>query len=282
MPPLRANNRDHSQSQFQFLKALQDPQSDKDTGAVELGYDFNYDYDYDYGVYRGDEYEHELEHEHESTFPSPLIGVNCIEVVKHGHVSSDFDLSVYSNLTYTDLASIGIISDDTCNDSRNDHNDHNDNANANPNATLIKLDGCAPASPPSWLWHVANSLLCMDRDSICGSYSNTQTKAQSESRNGQISASITDKLSDTYENGIYSFWPDQEESKNTHTHSRKDCQKMTKEELFYASRWTGYLPLVPMNDASTALQAKISKKRRIRMAKGMRLASASAAAVTSD
>jgi hypothetical protein len=247
MPPFRANTRDHSQSQFQFLKALQDPQSDKDTGAVELGYDFNHDYD----VYRN---------QYESTFPDPSIGVNCIEVVKDGNVSVDFDLSAYSN--YTDLASIGILADDACNNIAD--------ANVNADATLVNIDGYAPGSP-SWLGLIVNSLLCMDRDSFCGSFPKTETEAQPEAQGGPFSASMTEKLSDAYENGIYSFWPDQE-SKNTHSHNRKDFQGMTKEEQFYASKWTGHLPLGPMDAASTALQAKISKKRRIRMAKGMRMA----------
>jgi hypothetical protein len=249
MPPFRANTRDHSQSQFQFLNALQDPQSDKDTGAVELGYDFNYDYN----VYRN---------EYESTIPSPLIGVNCIEVVKDGNVSIDFDLTAYSN--YKELVSTGILFDDTFN------NMSNDNAVADTNAALVNADGYAPGSP-SWLSHIVNSLLCMDRDSICGSFPKTETEAQSGTESGKSSASITEKLSDAYENGIYSFWPDQE-SKNTHSHNRKDFQGMTKEEQFYASKWTGHLPLGPMDAASTALQAKISKKRRIRMARGMRMA----------
>ncbi len=87
---------------------------------------------------------------------------------------------------------------------------------------------------------------------------------------------LGDMLSDAYHQGIFCCMQD-ETYRHKYMNSSKSYSRsldgslteFTEEEKFYARRWNGHLPLVPMKASEEALQAKIARIRKAREARGV-------------
>ena len=100
-----------------------------------------------------------------------------------------------------------------------------------------------------------------------GSYvitSINESRAGTMNKSGRVPASI----SEAYRKGIYCFIPSDKFKGSTLP--QDEFLYISKEEEYYASRWNGHLPLVPMSASEAAIQKKILLRRRALVARGVR------------
>lgn len=214
---------------------------------------------------------------------------HCIEVDNNGHVSAFTTSTPNSNDTASD-ESINTI--DAYIEISNNTADTVETHKTVTAASWFKINMNIKRNIKRKINHVVKSLMCIDQDNCCGSFDSCQssTTINTKPTHAHIASSIlpsslssknvtiTDKLSDAYENGINSFWP-QDKSTGTHVDADADATStnphpihtMSKEEQFYTKRWNGYLPLAAMDAANIAIQRNTFKQHRIMRARGMKV-----------
>ena len=77
-------------------------------------------------------------------------------------------------------------------------------------------------------------------------------------------------FSKAYSQGIYSFLPNEKKTKSYLHHTPQEFLYISKQEQFYASRWKGHLPLVPMSASEVAIKRKTRLRKRALNARGLR------------